>query len=218
MIAALKHPVGTTTPVRPADVEHCVRRLLDARRLRVGKRERAAFFGAVDPRAHDVAISNIRRWALGRYERVLRQKILTEVSDPDDRRCLCVAAKFVQDKAWRFVQSRHIEQYKAWLFDAAVCGPYVPPINLTRDESAVLVRSNVMQAGLTQSEAKDTLNEISARSRQGLCTFKQARLLEKHGLRSDLTADVAAAVINRICENGWKVQLRDAMQYGKSQR
>ena len=58
--------------------------------------------------------------------------------------------------------------------------------------------------GIDQGQAASLLTALLNRSRSGLCTYKMARQLAKHGLRPDVSFDVAHEAIDAIEANGWK--------------
>ena len=51
------------------------------------------------------------------------------------------------------------------------------------------------------------ISAIFARREQGLCTVKQARLLSRHGLRTDLSIEDASHCLDAIAKNNWRVPL-----------
>lgn len=53
-------------------------------------------------------------------------------------------------------------------------------------------------------EATTTMDRLVSRAKEGLCTFKQAKILAKYGERTDLTFQQASSVIDRIAKNKWK--------------
>jgi superfamily II DNA or RNA helicase len=56
----------------------------------------------------------------------------------------------------------------------------------------------------SRNEASTLIDQWSARRRQGLCSYKQAKLLAKHGLPADLSFDAAREAIDAIAANGWR--------------
>jgi len=56
----------------------------------------------------------------------------------------------------------------------------------------------------SRSEASKLIDEVKDRRRRGLCTYKQARVLAKHGLRTDLEFKDASAAIDAVAAAGWK--------------
>lgn len=65
------------------------------------------------------------------------------------------------------------------------------------------------QAGVSVTPSRKTAERIVAkikeRRKKDLCTYKQARLLSRHGLRHDLKFHEARTVIDAIAQNGWRV-------------
>lgn len=54
-------------------------------------------------------------------------------------------------------------------------------------------------------QASQIIDTILERKREGLCTFKQMRLLKKHGVdATDMSFEAAGALISNLKANGWK--------------
>lgn len=58
---------------------------------------------------------------------------------------------------------------------------------------------------LGYSAAKQIIGEIARRWNENQCSFKQAKLLAKHGLPTNATRDQAREWIDAIAQNGWKL-------------
>lgn len=58
--------------------------------------------------------------------------------------------------------------------------------------------------GLDRGQASALLGALVGRREAGLCTYKQARVLAKSGLRPDVSFDVARDAIDALAANGWK--------------
>jgi superfamily II DNA or RNA helicase len=71
-------------------------------------------------------------------------------------------------------------------------------------------RASLISAGfelpqnLNMREASALFQILDARREKGLCTLKQARLLQKHGLRDDVSMRDASEAITAIRNNGWR--------------
>lgn len=69
----------------------------------------------------------------------------------------------------------------------------------------ILSRNGVDHRRLSFDAAKRVVRDIIMRSKQGLCSYKQAHLLRKHGVDAKrMTRAEASAAIERIKANGWK--------------
>ncbi len=66
----------------------------------------------------------------------------------------------------------------------------------------------------SRKEASRMLDEISARRRKGLCTYKQARALVKRGLSPDLSFDDARAAMDALSASGWVVTTSIRARFG----
>lgn len=61
-----------------------------------------------------------------------------------------------------------------------------------------------MPQDIDRRGASSLIDAIIKRRAAGQCSYKQARILAKHGLRDDVSFDEAKAAIDAIQENGWK--------------
>ena len=77
----------------------------------------------------------------------------------------------------------------------------VPP---TEAQINFLENNGVPIEGLNRNAASALCGELIARRRNGLCTFKQARLLKKHGYDPNATFDEARSIIDALAANGWR--------------
>ena len=58
---------------------------------------------------------------------------------------------------------------------------------------------------LPYTQSKQLLNEVFHRWDEGLCSFRQAKILKKHGLPTDLSRDAAKVALDAIARNNWRV-------------
>jgi len=91
----------------------------------------------------------------------------------------------------------------------AVLGGQVPSawwaaLAPTEAQLATLERAGVPVAGLTRGRASAAISAIVRRREQGLCSFKQARLLARFGLDPDATFEEASRRITELAANGWR--------------
>ncbi len=75
---------------------------------------------------------------------------------------------------------------------------------LSEKQTAVLLKQGIDPAGMPYSQAKQLLNEIFRRWDGSLCSFKQARVLKKHGFDPNLSRDDARKTIDELAANGWR--------------
>ena len=71
---------------------------------------------------------------------------------------------------------------------------------------AYLTKLGVKTAGLTFCEAGQIISEANKRREKGLATYKQSKLLIKHGFSADVSFSDASAIINRIAKSGWTLR------------
>ena len=81
-----------------------------------------------------------------------------------------------------------------------------PGQNASERQMEALARWGVELRGpIPRESAGRMLDELSQRARDGRCSYKQARLLSKHGLRSDVSFADARKIIDGMASNGWRV-------------
>jgi len=76
---------------------------------------------------------------------------------------------------------------------------------LSEKQNGVLLKAGINPEGLPYAQAKQLLNEQFRRWNQKLCTYKQAKLLQKHGYQTkDLPMTEASRLIDALAKNGWR--------------
>lgn len=80
----------------------------------------------------------------------------------------------------------------------------------TDEQKAKLEKHGIPVDGIDYWEAQKIARAIRERAQRRLCTVKQAKLLGRYGLRTDLEYDRARTVIDAIAAAGWK--LPDALR------
>ena len=58
--------------------------------------------------------------------------------------------------------------------------------------------------GLDYNQCQQLIIKLIDRAAKGLCFWKQARMLEKHGYNPDLTRKEAGDIMGRLAKNGWR--------------
>lgn len=102
-------------------------------------------------------------------------------------------AKIKADVAYR---ARQVDPFGVFAGDD---GPRASPKQLE------VLRAMGVKGTPSRREAAKFLDEVTRRRREGLCTYKQARLLAKFGLPSDMPFALAKRTIDAIAGNGWNV-------------
>jgi hypothetical protein len=75
-----------------------------------------------------------------------------------------------------------------------------------------LLRQGIDPDDRTYYDNKQVLDELFRRWDEGLCSYKQARLLRKYGFPGDVSRDQAQQIISRIAANRWRpVRVREVM-------
>jgi hypothetical protein len=69
----------------------------------------------------------------------------------------------------------------------------------------------------SRREASRMIDHVKTRREQGMCTPKQARVLSKRGLRTDVSKDDASKVIDAIANNRWRTPKWVHQKYGVQQ-
>lgn len=76
---------------------------------------------------------------------------------------------------------------------------------LSEKQRAVLLKAGINPDSMPFAQARALLNETFRRWQSKLCSYKQARLLQKHGYETkELTMKDATQLIDRLAANGWK--------------
>jgi hypothetical protein len=68
-----------------------------------------------------------------------------------------------------------------------------------------LERQKLWEEGMSFSTARQLLQGMGKRREDGLCSFRQANLLCKHGLPPNVPFDIARKWIDQIAGNRWQV-------------
>jgi hypothetical protein len=91
-----------------------------------------------------------------------------------------------------------------------------PPAPVTLGQAGFLEKNGIKTAGLSKRDASKMMEKIIGRSKQGWCTVKQSKLLDKFGLRfKDVRFKEASKVIDQIANNSWSVPTSVQNEYGK---
>ena len=75
---------------------------------------------------------------------------------------------------------------------------------LSEKQTAVLLKQGIDPAAMPYSQAKQLLNEIFRRWDGSLCSFKQAKVLKKHGFDPNMSRDDAKITIDTLAANHWR--------------
>ena len=76
---------------------------------------------------------------------------------------------------------------------------------LSPAQKGVLVKAGLDTTGLTYHQQKQLLNEQFRRWNNGLCSYKQAKLLQRYGYDTkNMTMSSAREIIDELAANGWK--------------
>lgn len=77
--------------------------------------------------------------------------------------------------------------------------------HLTDKQAAILRKQGIEPDNMPYGQARQILNELFRRWDGGLCTFGQAKILQKRGLPTNVTREDAARTIDAIAaKEGWK--------------
>jgi superfamily II DNA or RNA helicase len=75
---------------------------------------------------------------------------------------------------------------------------------LTDKQLAFLAKQGIDASAMPYAQGRQLVTELFRRFDEKLCTFKQAKLLRKHNLPSNVTMDVARQLIDAVAANGWR--------------
>ncbi|HEY9174554.1 MAG TPA: DEAD/DEAH box helicase [Verrucomicrobiae bacterium] len=82
---------------------------------------------------------------------------------------------------------------------------------LSEKQRSLLAKQGINPDNLSFSEGKQLVAEIFRRWDGKLCSFKQARLLRKHGYPTDVGFAEASVIIDRLAKSGWKRPVVEAV-------
>jgi hypothetical protein len=69
----------------------------------------------------------------------------------------------------------------------------------------MLEKQGINTKGITFTEARQLIGEITRRWDKGLCSYKQAKILASRGLPTDVGREQATAMIDQVAaQEGWK--------------
>lgn len=83
---------------------------------------------------------------------------------------------------------------------------------LSDKQIALLSRNGIDAGNMTFSQVQQVIGEIIKRMREGKCSFKQARLLKKHGYDGNMSRADASRTIDALAKNGWKRPVYEGAQ------
>jgi hypothetical protein len=75
---------------------------------------------------------------------------------------------------------------------------------VTAKQAAVLQRAGIATTGLDRGQASAIIGELHRRMEAGLCTFRQARTLLRHGFDPEVSFDEAHRQLDALAANGWR--------------
>jgi superfamily II DNA or RNA helicase len=75
---------------------------------------------------------------------------------------------------------------------------------LSEKQRALLEKQGINPDTIEYGPAKQLLNELFRRFDGNMCSYKQAKLLKKHGLPTEVSRDTAKRLIDAIANNGWR--------------
>ena len=75
---------------------------------------------------------------------------------------------------------------------------------LTDKQQALLARQGIDPMSISYTEGKQLIAEICRRFDAGLCSYKQARMLKRHGLPQDVSREEASRLISEIIGQKWR--------------
>ncbi len=76
----------------------------------------------------------------------------------------------------------------------------------TERMASAIEKMGIDTSRMTFWQAHEILEEAGKRRAKNLCTFKQAKILRKHGFSSDVSFADASATIDKIVASGWRLR------------
>lgn len=75
---------------------------------------------------------------------------------------------------------------------------------LTEGQKSMLTRNGIEVANVDHHTQRVLFKELVRRRKENLCTYKQAKLLRKHGYTGNETFSEASKIIDRLAANNWR--------------
>ncbi len=75
---------------------------------------------------------------------------------------------------------------------------------ITPRQTELLAKNGIETKGMTFSQVSQLIGEVLSRRAKGLASYKQAKLLQKHGYDKNMSFADAKATIDALAANGWK--------------
>lgn len=81
---------------------------------------------------------------------------------------------------------------------------------LSEKQRSILQKQGIDPSSMSYHQSKQVIGELFRRWKEKLATFKQCKLLEKHGYTTkEMTMKQASAIIDSLAKNNWNRQLAD---------
>jgi len=88
---------------------------------------------------------------------------------------------------------------------------------LTEKQLALLQKQGINTDEMPYHQQRQLLNEMFRRFDENLCSYKQAKLLKDHGLKTDLTRQEATEAIRILSSNNWQNTHELLQKFGAEQ-
>jgi type I site-specific restriction endonuclease len=75
---------------------------------------------------------------------------------------------------------------------------------LSPKQRALLLKQGINPDGMPFTQSKQLINELFRRWEDGVCSYKQAKLLSKHGYDPNVSREEASKIIDALARNGWR--------------
>lgn len=164
--------------------------------------ERAKFAAYEAQRARSEAVTDVMRRAI------------------EDAKREAEAQKRAKEDAARIARQRHLA------FDVGFRVKSIDPFGIVLGRDVGAPRATDAQVALLKAmgadidqvsigQASRLIDALKRRRSGGLCTYKQARVLARYGLDTDLTFELARKAMDALAANGWRVNADIQNRFGR---
>jgi len=152
----------------------------------------------------DAVVAAATRAVQAKSSKGERADMLTELRAAEERRREELR-KRAQVTARARYQSARIDPFAVWDVLPKREPGWHKGRGATEKQVAYLKKCGVPTDNVTFWEASQLIDQSFKRRKEGLCTFKQAKILQKHGFPTNVGFKEASATIDRIAQSHWKL-------------
>jgi superfamily II DNA or RNA helicase len=155
----------------------------------------------------DDVVAEATRAVQGKSTKGERADMLAELRAAEERKREA-ARKRAQVAVKAKFQSARIDPFALWDILPKREPGWFKGKKPTQKQLDFLAKAGVPTDDLSFCQASQIIDKAIDRRKKNLCTFKQSKLLAKHGFPTEVTFTEASAIIDRIAKSGWKLMYR----------